>query len=108
MCFLIDWISQSAMALYIYRVGGFVPQEILLQDLNLRKSLVVLGLCLDWSDLPVRPVGLLPGRLQRPTGQTARTDRSDRSMPILVVNSHIKPQQNCKSSILAILAWEWQ
>ena len=32
------------------------------------------------------PVGLLPGRLQRPTGQTARTDRSDQSMPILAVN----------------------
>ena len=35
MYFLIDWMSQSAVALYIYRVGGFVPQEILLQDLNL-------------------------------------------------------------------------
>ena len=59
-CILIDWISQSAMALYIYRVGGLVPQEIILQDLNLWKSLVVLGLCLDRSDrsdLPVRPVG---------------------------------------------------
>ena len=27
--------SQSAVALYIYRVGGLAPQEILLQDLNL-------------------------------------------------------------------------
>ena len=35
MCFLIDWMSQSAVALYIYRVGGLVPQEILLQDLIL-------------------------------------------------------------------------
>ena len=34
-CILIDWIPQSAVALYIYRVGGLVPQEILLQDLNL-------------------------------------------------------------------------
>ena len=57
MCFLIDWMSQSAVALYIYRVGGLVPQEILLQDLNLWKSLVVLGLCLDRSNLPVKPVG---------------------------------------------------
>ena len=34
-CILIDWISQSAVVFYIYRVGGLVPQEILLQDLNL-------------------------------------------------------------------------
>ena len=34
-CILIDWIPQSAVALYIYRVGGLMPQEILLQDLNL-------------------------------------------------------------------------
>ena len=34
-CILIDCISQSAVALYIYRVGGLAPQEILLQDLNL-------------------------------------------------------------------------
>ena len=30
---LIDWIPQSVVALYIYRVGGLAPQEILLQDL---------------------------------------------------------------------------
>ena len=34
-CILIDWMSQSAVVLYIYRVGGLIPQEILLQDLNL-------------------------------------------------------------------------
>ena len=33
-CILIDWIPQSAVTLYIYRVGGHVLQEILLQDLN--------------------------------------------------------------------------
>jgi len=57
MC-LIDAIGypQSAVTLYIYRVGGLAPQEILLQDLNLLKALVVLGLCLDRSDPPVRPV----------------------------------------------------
>ena len=33
--YLIDWMPQSAVALYIYRVGGLIPQEILLQDLNL-------------------------------------------------------------------------
>ena len=34
-CVLIDWMSQSAVALYIYRVDGLAPQKILLQDLNL-------------------------------------------------------------------------
>jgi len=34
-CILIDWMSQSAVALYIYRVGGLIPQEILLQDIDL-------------------------------------------------------------------------
>jgi len=33
--FLIDWMPQSAVTLYIYRVDGLVPQEIQLQDLNL-------------------------------------------------------------------------
>ena len=34
-CVLIDWMSQSAVTLYIYRVGGLAPQKIRLQDLNL-------------------------------------------------------------------------
>ena len=34
-CILIDWMPQLAVTLYIYMVGGLVPQEILLQDLNL-------------------------------------------------------------------------
>ena len=29
-CILINWKPQSAMTLYIYRVGGLAPQEILL------------------------------------------------------------------------------
>ena len=33
-CILIDWMSQWAVALYIYRVGGLIPQEILFTDLN--------------------------------------------------------------------------
>ena len=36
---------------------------------------------------PVRPVGLLPDRSQYQTGQTAWSDRSDRSRPILIVNN---------------------
>ena len=72
--FLINWMPQLAVALYIYRVGGHVLQEILLQDLNLWKSLVLLGLYLDRSDrsyLPVRPVGSYQ------IGYIAK-DRSDR------------------------------
>ena len=64
-CILINWMFQSAVALYIYRAGGLVAQEILLQDLNLWKTLVVLGLYLDRSvpagqatvPRPVRPLG---------------------------------------------------
>ena len=40
--------------------GGLIPQEILFTDLNLLRTLIVLGLLLDRSDrsdLPVRPVG---------------------------------------------------
>ena len=46
---------QSAVTLYIYRVGGLALHEILLQDLNLLKALVVLRLCLDRSDRSVVP-----------------------------------------------------
>ena len=34
-CILLDWMPQSAVTLYIYRVGGLALQEILLQDLDL-------------------------------------------------------------------------
>ena len=94
-CILIDWMSQSAVALYIYRVGGLVPQEILLQDLNLWKTLVVLGLYLDRSDrsdLPVRPVGPCRTGHSASIGQTAQSDRSDRLVPILAVNSKHTPR----------------
>ena len=70
-CILIDWMPQSAVALYIYRVGGLAQQEILLQDLNLRKILIVVGLCLDRSDPPVRPVGRARPATYTSTGQTA-------------------------------------
>ena len=33
-CILIDWMPQSVVALYIYRVSGLAPKEILLQDIN--------------------------------------------------------------------------
>ena len=112
------------MTLYIYRVGGLAPQEILLQDLNLLKALVVLRLCLDRSDrsyLPVRPViptgqtgRLLPDRLHRhrpvrPPGATGQTGWSS-LLPILVVNtfhfarrSHILMLYPHKSSLAGCL-----
>ena len=90
--YLIDSIGlslQSAMTLYIYRVGRLTPQEIMFTDLNLLRTLITVGFFLDrsdWSDPPVRPVGLLPYPLQHQTGQTAWSNRSDRLMPILAVN----------------------
>ena len=72
--------------------SGLIPQEILLQDLNLLKSLVVLGFHLDRSDrstLPVRPVGCCRTdysvRPVRPLGHTGHTGLYC-LMPILVVN----------------------
>ena len=59
------------MALYIYRVGGPIPQEILLQDPNLWKFLVVLGLYLD----RLATAGLAT---VSQTDQIACADRSDR------------------------------
>ena len=53
--------------------GGLIPQEILLQDLNLLKSLVVLGFHLDRSDRSTLPV-----RLSAAAGPTTASDRSDR------------------------------
>ena len=84
-CIWIDWIPQSVVALYIYRVGGLIPQEILLQDLNLLKSLVVLGFHLDWSDPPVRPVGRArPATTPRPVRPVGLN-----CLPILVVNNNM-------------------
>jgi hypothetical protein len=66
---MIDWVMppQMTVALYIYRVGGLAPQEILLQ-LEIRKdSTILLGLGVHRSDRsgpPVRPVWPLPDRLQ--------------------------------------------
>ena len=76
--FLIDLISQSAVALYIYRVGGLVPQEILLQDLNLWKYLVVLGLCSDRSDRSDRSVSCRAGYSILPVWPLGQTDQTGR------------------------------
>ena len=71
--FFIDWISQSAVALYIYRMGWTYPAKNPFYRIykNPNSTRTPLG--------PVRPV--------RPTGQTGRSpvgqatapDRSDRS-----------------------------
>ena len=81
-----DWIPQSAVTLYIYRVGGLAQQEILLQDLNLLKSLVVLGFHLDRSDRSALPEKLQHLRPVRPPGMTGQIGRS-RLLPILVINT---------------------
>ena len=58
MCFLIDWMSQSAVALYIYRVGGTYPAR---NPVYISKSNKIL-ICARTPHRLVRPVG--------PTGQT--------------------------------------
>ena len=58
--------------------GGLIPQEILLQDLNLLKSLVVLGFHLDRSDRSAA------------AGPTTASNRSDRS---LLYNANFDRQQ---------------
>ena len=65
---------------------GLIPQGIPFTDINLQRTLITVGLPLDWSDPTVRPVGLCRTGYSAPTGQTARSDWSDRLMPILAVN----------------------
>ena len=60
MC-LIDAIGfpQSAVTLYIYRVGWTYPARNLITDLNLQKILIIFEFQVDRSDRsdpPVRPV----------------------------------------------------
>ena len=63
--FLIDWISQSAVALYIYRVGWTYPARNPFYRSESTKNLILLGLLLDrsvscragYSAQPVRPLG---------------------------------------------------
>ena len=75
MC-LLDPIGypQSAVALYIFRVGWTYPVKNLFTDLNLLKSLVVLGLCLDRSNRSAPAESATSSK----TDQTAWSDRSDR------------------------------
>ena len=73
--FLIDWISQSSVALYIYRVGWTYPARNLFYRSESTKNIILLGLLLD------RWVSCRAGY------SAVRSDRSDRSMPILAVNT---------------------
>ena len=83
---MIDWIPSIGRDPFIFiEWGGLILQEILLQDLNLLKFLVVLGFHFHRSDrstLPVRPVGVArPATWSRPfrpllsTGQTGLFDQ---------------------------------
>ena len=83
--FLIDWMPQSAVALYIDRVGWTYPAKFLLQDLNLLKTLVVLRFHLDRSGRSVVPDRLQTLRPVRPLERTGQTGLY-RLLPILVVN----------------------
>ena len=67
------------------RWGRLTSQEIMFTDLNLLRTLIVLGLLLDRSDrsdLPVRPVGHARPSTDAQTGQTAWTHRLDRSVQV--------------------------
>ena len=65
--------------------GGLIPQKILLQDLNLLKSLVILGFHLDRSDRSVVPDRLQTLRPVRPLERTGQTSLYI-LLSILVVN----------------------
>ena len=65
------------MTLYLYRVGwAYLAKNSVYRSKSI-KSLVVLGLCLDRSDPPVRPVGRARPATTSQTSQTAWDDRSD-------------------------------
>jgi len=69
--------------------GGLIPQGILFTDGNLQNNLITLGLLIDRSTLPVRPVCCCRINYSvwpvRPLGRTGQTGRYC-LMPILVIN----------------------
>jgi len=73
LCFWSIRHPQSAVTLYIYRVGWTYPARNLFMDLNLWKSLVVHGLYLDRSDRSVVPDRLREPQPVRPLGHTGQT-----------------------------------
>ena len=77
--FLIDWMPQSAMTLYIYRVGWTYPAR---NPVYRSKSMKTPS-CTRTLPGPVRPVGPCKSGHSASTSQTAR---SDRLVLILAVN----------------------
>ena len=78
------------MTLNIYRVRWTYPARNPFTDLNILKMLIIVGLLLDRSDRSdplVRPVGPCRTGHSTSTGHTARSDRSDRLVPILAVST---------------------
>ena len=58
---------QSAVALYIYRVGWTYPASNPFYRSRSIRILIVLGFRVDWSDRsdpPIRPIGALPDKKQ--------------------------------------------
>ena len=74
---------QSAMTLYIYRVGNTYPAR---NPVYKSKSIKISS-CTRTLPGPVRPVGPCRTGHNALTGQTARSYRSDRLVPILAVNT---------------------
>ena len=81
----IGFSLQSAVTLIFIGWGRLTPQEILFTDLNLLRTLIVLGLLLYRSDRLVMPDRLQTPRPVRPPGHTGQTGLF-RLLPILVVN----------------------
>ena len=82
-CILIDWMPQSAVTLYIYRVGWTYPA---INLVYISKSIKIPSCTrtLLGSVRPVKPTGQTgrsyqTGYRKTPTGQTAYGHRSDRS-----------------------------
>ena len=68
--FLINWISQSSVALYIYRAGWTYPTRNPFYRSESIKNLILLGLLLDRSDRSVSCRAGYSAQPVRPLGQT--------------------------------------
>ena len=80
--FLIDWIYQSSVALYIYRAGWTYPTRNPFYRSKSTKNLILLGLLLDRSD---RSVSYRAGY------SADRLDRSDRPVDANFGCQHMPP-----------------
>ena len=80
--FLIDWMPQSAVTLYIYRVGWTYPARNLVY---ISKSIKIPS-CTRTLLGPVRPVGRIRPATGKPQPVRPPTDTSQTGLPILVIN----------------------